>query len=181
MFVPQIRAAALAIVAGLSLSACASFDDGYGSYSSVSFGIGSGGYYDPYYDDYYRGSRYGRGYEPYYGWNRGFYYPGTGYYVYDQYRRPHRWNDHQRRYWEDRRRGYRGEVRDNWREFRQERRVDNRRYRQERRDDFRDFRRGEVSRDQFRQDRRMDRREYRRDLRQDRRELRRENRRDRRD
>ena len=33
---------------------------------------------------------YGYG-SPYYGWNDGFYYPGTGYYVYDRDRRPHRW------------------------------------------------------------------------------------------
>ena len=188
MFLPRIRTVALGLAAGLSLSACV-YDD-Y-SYGGVSVGYGNAGYYDPYYDpyygDYYGG--YGHGYgSSYFGWYNDFYYPGTGYYVYDRYRRPHRWNDSQRRYWEDRRRtfsradrGDRRELRDNWQAFRQERRVDDRAYRQERREDRQAYRSGEVTRPEYRQDRRQDRRVYRQDLRQDRRELRRENRRDRRD
>ena len=31
-----------------------------------------------------------------YGWYDNYYYPGTGIYVYDSYRRPHVWNDRQR-------------------------------------------------------------------------------------
>ena len=33
---------------------------------------------------------------PYYGWYDDYYYPGTGIYVYDSYRRPRTWNDDQR-------------------------------------------------------------------------------------
>jgi hypothetical protein len=194
MFLPRIRTAALAIGAALSLGAC-SYSDGYG-YGGLSVGYGNAGYYDDYYDSYYGGGygrhgsygSYGR-YQPYYGWYNGFYYPGTGYYVYDNYRRPHRWNDQHQRYWTDRQRTFRGydnrqdyrELRDNWQGFRRERRGDDRAFRTERRDDRRSFRQGQVNREQFRQDRQMDRREYRQDLRQDRRELRRENRRVRRD
>ena len=43
------------------------------------------------------------GYDPFWGWYGGYYYPGTGYYVYDSYRRPYRWTDAQRRYWTERR------------------------------------------------------------------------------
>jgi hypothetical protein len=92
---------ALILASGASLSGCASYYGGYGGYggySGVSVGISSGGYYDPYYggSGYYGGS-------PYWGWNDGYYYPGTGYYVYDSYRRPYRWSDAQRRYWSQRR------------------------------------------------------------------------------
>ncbi|HLL59218.1 MAG TPA: hypothetical protein VK391_04930 [Allosphingosinicella sp.] len=195
MFLPRIRRAVLGIAAALSVSACGNYYDGGYGYGGLSVGYGTAGYYDPYYDDYHYGSRYGRGYgygygyaPTYYGWNNGFYYPGTGYYVYDQYRRPYRWNSQQQRYWQDRYRTFRGadsrqdrrELRENWQGFRQERRTDDRAYRQERRTDREAFRNGQLTREQFRTDRRQDRREYRQDLRQDRRELRRENRRDRR-
>ena len=71
MFVPRLRTAALALAAGLSLSACV-YDDGYG-YGGVSVGYGNAGYYDPYYDSY--GSGYGRGYgygSGYSGWYDGY-------------------------------------------------------------------------------------------------------------
>ena len=60
---------------------------GYGGYGSP---YGYGGYGSPYgYGGY--GSPYGYGgyggYSPYYGWHDGYYYPGTGYYVYDRDRR----------------------------------------------------------------------------------------------
>jgi len=42
---------------------------------------------------------------PGYGWYDGYYYPGSGYYVYDQHRNAHRWSDAQRRYWEWRQQG----------------------------------------------------------------------------
>ena len=45
-------------------------------------GYGGYGYGSPYYGGYGYGS-------PYYGWYDDYYYPGTGYYVYDSYRRPH--------------------------------------------------------------------------------------------
>ena len=54
------------------LGACST---GYGG----GYGMASAGYYgDSYYDD------------GYYGWDDNFYYPGTGYYVYDRQRRAHR-------------------------------------------------------------------------------------------
>ena len=103
------RQRAFILVSGLSLSACATYGDygygygrhGYGGYgSSISIGIGAGDYY---------------------GWNRGYYYPGTGYYVYDRYRRPYRWDGYQQRYWTNRhnywRQNHRRGPRSNWRHF----------------------------------------------------------------
>jgi hypothetical protein len=72
---------------------------GYGAgYPGSGYGYG-GGYpgYGYGYGAGYPG--YGYGYQPYWGWNDNFYYPGTGLYVYDTYRRPHRWTDAQQRYW----------------------------------------------------------------------------------
>jgi len=70
---------------------------GYGgSRISVGIGTGYGGYYgSPYYGGYGYGS-------PYYGWYDNFYYPGTGYYVYDTYRRPYAMTTTQRQYWSTR-------------------------------------------------------------------------------
>jgi len=39
---------------------------------------------------------------PYWGWNDGWYYPGTGYYVYDRERRRREWTEAERRYWTER-------------------------------------------------------------------------------
>nr|WP_277979422.1 hypothetical protein [Sphingomonas phyllosphaerae] len=152
-------------------SACST---GYG-YSGVGFGVGSGGYYDDPYGGYGYG---GYGYAPsYYGWNDGFYYPGTGVYVYDRYRRPFRWNGNQQRYWQQRRGGYGGrDVRDNWQGFRRDvgrERRDHRGDLRANRDAYRD---GTITRDQFRQGRRDARQEYRGDVRREYREMRRENR-----
>jgi hypothetical protein len=119
MFAYSLRTAALAAAAIVGLSACTT---PYG-YGGVSVGA-SNGYYDPYYGGYGYGGGYpssgygygggypgygygysagypgyGYGYQPYWGWNDNFYYPGTGLYVYDSYRRPHRWTDAQQRYW----------------------------------------------------------------------------------
>ena len=198
MFASPLRAVTLA-AAALGLSACTA---GYGS--GLSVGIGNG-YYDPYYSGYgyngygydgypayasgygsgYPSYGYGYGYPSYYGWYDGYYYPGTGYYVYDQYRRPHRWSNTQQRYWTERQRTFRGatrsnigELRDNWQDFRRDRRRDDRAFRVERRDDRAELRRGTVTREEFRADRRTDRRAYRVERREDRRELRRENRED---
>jgi hypothetical protein len=106
MRIMSLRSAALAITAAVGLSGCST----YGLYGSPYGGasVGYGGY-DPYYDGYgygyspygyspygYRSAYYG---SPYWGWYDDFYYPGTGYYVYDRYRRPHRWSDSQRDYW----------------------------------------------------------------------------------
>ncbi|RJF85424.1 hypothetical protein [Sphingomonas cavernae] len=96
MYVPRIRTILLALIASAGLAGCA-YDDGYG-YGGVSVGYGAG-YYDPwYYDDYYPRR---------YGWYDGFYYPGTGYYVFDRKGHRHRWSDGHRRYWEGRRHAWR--------------------------------------------------------------------------
>ena len=102
MSIVRLRTAVLLLAAGLGLSACGYDRYGYG-YGGLSVGYGSG-YCDPYWDDCY----YGRGYDPWYGWYGDYYYPGFGIYVYDRYRRPHRWNDDHRRYWEGRRSRYGG-------------------------------------------------------------------------
>ena len=134
MFAYPLRTAALAVTAIVGLSACTT---PYG-YSGVSLGVGNG-YYDPYYASGYGGYGYGAGYgygypgygygfSPYWGWNNGFYYPGTGFYVYDRYRHRHRWTDAQRRYWEARRERALATsttsqpvvIRDNWDDFRRD-------------------------------------------------------------
>jgi hypothetical protein len=193
MHVPRLRSTALILAASLGLSACV-YDDGYG-YGGLSVGYGSG-YCDPYWDDCYYGYgsryRYGRGYyDPYWGWYDGFYYPGSGFYVYDRFRRPFRWSDHHRRHWTDRRshwfrnrdlsREDRRELRENWRDFRRDRRADRQEFRTDRRGLRQDFREGDITREQFRAGRRDLRRDLRREQRQDARRLRRENRRDIRD
>lgn len=126
MRVLNLRNAALALVAGLGLGGCA-----YGPYGGLGVGVGYGnnGYYgnSGYYGGYgsYGYSPYGYnagyGYSPY-GWYDGFYYPGRGYYVYDRHRRPHRWTDAQRRYWERQRgiatsSGGVSRVIENWADF----------------------------------------------------------------
>ena len=96
----RIRAAAMVAAASAALAGCST----YGGYGGLSLGYGGG-----YYDDYY--------------------YPGTGYYVYDRRGTRHRWNDSQRRYWQSReRREDRREVRQNRREFRADRRDDRARF-----------------------------------------------------
>jgi hypothetical protein len=83
---------------------------GYGGYGGYGNYAGYGGRYgyNPYYGSYgdYASGRFGYGglgygYQPY-GWYDGLYYPGTGYYVYDSYRRPRYWSDAQRVYWTNR-------------------------------------------------------------------------------
>lgn len=115
MFSPRVRNALVGAIGCLALGGCASYYNpygyggGYGSrygygypYGGVSVGYGNG-YYSPYYGSGYYGSRYGYGYGYPYGWYNGFYYPGTGFYVYDRYNRPHRWTRSQQRYWQNRR------------------------------------------------------------------------------
>lgn len=91
MYAFRIRTAALTVAASIGLAACTT-PYGYGGVG-VGYGSGYGSYGYP---------AYGYGYEPYWGWYDGYYYPGTGYYVYDRYRRPYPW-DHYRDYWEGRR------------------------------------------------------------------------------
>lgn len=80
------------IAAGaLTLGGCAYGDFGYGlGYGDYGYGGYGYGYGSPYYGGY--GS-------PYFGWYDDYYYPGTGIYAYDTYRRPHVWNNRQRSYW----------------------------------------------------------------------------------
>ncbi len=94
----HLRTAAVLLAAGVGLGGCATYSPfGYGNGVSIGYGNGyNDRYYDPYYNRGY-GSRYA-GYSPY-GWYDGYYYPGAGYYVYDQYRNPYYWNDYHRRYW----------------------------------------------------------------------------------
>lgn len=76
-------ALALAAVAGLTACSSSNYDrHGYG-YSRVGVGVGYN--------------------SPYYGWYDGFYYPGSGYYIYDRGGSRHRWRDSDRRHWEGRR------------------------------------------------------------------------------
>ena len=67
--------------------------------SGISIGVGYGSGYGGYGSPYYGGYGYG---SPYYGWNSGYYYPGTGYYVYDSYRRAYPMTMTQRQYWSKR-------------------------------------------------------------------------------
>jgi hypothetical protein len=87
MFAYPLRTAALAAAAVWPLG----LHFAYG-YNGVSVGVGNAGYYDPYYNDGYGYGYdagysgygypgYGFAYAPYWGWNDGFYYPGTGYCV----------------------------------------------------------------------------------------------------
>lgn len=127
----RVRALVVGAIGSLALSGCA------GIYGGA--GYGGFGYNNYGYEGF--GSPYGSGnYRSSYGWYNGYYYPGTGYYVYDSNRRSYRWNDSQRRYWEGRRdpRVDQRRVRANWRDFRNQR-VQERR--QDRRDDRRDRRR----------------------------------------
>lgn len=163
---------ALLSAVGFGTAACT---DGYG-YSGVGLGYGSGYYADPYYGDPYYAGVGGVGGS--FGWYDNFYYPGTGVYVYDRYRRPHRWNDGQRRYWQSRP-GWNGSgARANWNDFRRDYRAERRDLRGDLRDNRRAYRDGTINREQFREGRRDARREFRRDVRRDYRDLRRDNRAD---
>jgi hypothetical protein len=89
-------ALALSCISPLALGACTStgfgvgyasngiYDDGYG-YGQPGYGIGGYGL-----------NSFGSG------WYNDFYYPGTGVYVIDRGGRRHRWNDEQRRHWQNR-------------------------------------------------------------------------------
>ena len=96
--------AAITLGAAFGLAGCSTYHDGYG-YGYGRVGMGYGGY-----------SR------PYYGWYDNYYYPGSGYYIYDRYGSRHRWNDQHRSYWESRRPS--GHHRDNWSGYQQQHRND---------------------------------------------------------
>lgn len=91
---------AVALIAGgAALSSCTD-RGGYG-YTGVSVGYSAS---------------YG---DPYWGWYGDYYYPGTGFYVYDRNHHRSRWTDAQRGYWEGRRSNWRGgRARSNWDGFR---------------------------------------------------------------
>lgn len=185
----SLRTPLLAIGAALSLSACGGYygtgvsvgynggygyddgyyDDGYGYADGYGYGYGSSAY-DVYGDPYFSG-RYG--YSPAYGWYNNYFYPGTGYYVYDRRGTRYSYNDDQRRFWERNRFNIRDreDLRD-VRRYSRDQRQDRREFVRERRDDRRAVRDGTVTRDQFRADRRGDRQQFRQERRQDRRALR---------
>lgn len=115
MRVPYIS---LLAAGALALGGCAYGGLGYGyDYGSPYYGYG----YDTSYGGYY-GAGYGGYYGsfPYYGWYDNYYYPGSGYYVYDTYRRPHTMTVTQREYWTKRSPALRTSstrVRPNWSGF----------------------------------------------------------------
>ena len=96
MLTPRIRVALVALAASAGLAGCTNL----GPYGGIGVGVGSGyggygGYgYDPYYSGY--GSAYG--YNPY-GWYNGYYYPGSGYWVYDPDGHHHPIDGDQKAYW----------------------------------------------------------------------------------
>ncbi|HZU51035.1 MAG TPA: hypothetical protein VE968_04085 [Sphingomicrobium sp.] len=106
----RLRLALALAGATLALGACA--DDLYGPYGYGGVGVGYayGGY--PYGYGAYPYGYYG-GYDPF-GWYGDFYYPGVGLYVYDSYRRPHRWSGDQQRYWTSRRANYQARTGSSW-------------------------------------------------------------------
>src|SRR5690242_19992741 len=78
----RLLLAAVAATGAAALSGCASYDPYGGGYSSVSIGVGTGGYYGGGY-----GGFGGYGYYPAYGyaqpwggWYNDYYYPGRGVY-----------------------------------------------------------------------------------------------------
>jgi hypothetical protein len=141
MRIPYIS---LVAAGALALGGCAYGDLGVGlgygnyGYGSPYYGYGYG---SPYYGGFGYGSYYGGFGSPYYGWYDDFYYPGTGYYVYDAYRRPHVMSSRQRVYWSQRSPALRTSsttrtrVRPNWSDF--DRRSTSRSDRQRARDDRR--------------------------------------------
>lgn len=111
----RMRLALALAGATLALGACA--DDLYGpyGYGGIGIGLGYGDYGYPYsyggYGGYY-GGYYGA-YDPF-GWYGDYYYPGAGFYVYDTYRRPYRWNSDQQHYWMNRRGNWQGRTGRTW-------------------------------------------------------------------
>jgi hypothetical protein len=100
-----LKVAALA-TASLGLSGCV-YDVGLGYASDRyydDYGCDPYGGYDSYYDCDYRSGFYNIGFGG--GWYDSFWYPGHGYYLFDNYGRRHPMRDHHRRYW--------GEKRHHW-------------------------------------------------------------------
>ena len=128
MLTPRFRSALLILAASAGMAGCTNL----GPYGGIGVGVGSGygsygGYgYDPYYAGYGYGSGYG--YNPY-GWYNGYYYPGSGYWVYDRDKNRRPLTAAERAYWNERikermrdRRGLNGTsstaaVKENWTGF----------------------------------------------------------------
>jgi hypothetical protein len=116
MRIPYIS---LLAAGALALGGCADYYGGglgYGDYYGGYGGYygGYGGYYgSPYYGGYY-GAGWG---SPYYGWYNDYYYPGTGIYVYDSYRRPRVMTARERTYWTSRSPRTTTTVSSNWSGF----------------------------------------------------------------
>jgi hypothetical protein len=93
------RIALLLTVASLSLGACAT---GTANAQPIPVGLGyDTAYYDP--AACWEYGWPGTSELPYCGWYDGFFYPGSGIYVYDRNHRPHVWSDGQHNYWSGRR------------------------------------------------------------------------------
>lgn len=159
----RIRAAVLVASASLGLAACSTYD-GYG------YGYGSG---------YYRGGYALSDGGPFYGWYDNYYYPGSGYYIYDRRGNRRAMNQQQRSYWLNRARTPqdRAQIRRNYRDFRADRQGDRAQLRAERQANREALQSGRITREQFRAERRSDRREFRQERRSDTRTLRQNNRR----
>ena len=113
----KIRNLVMLASASAALGGCTGLY-GDGLYTGAS--VGTGYYDDGYYGNGYSGyNNYANVGDPYWGWYGDYYYPGSGAFVYDQYRRPYRWNRAQQRYWAQRRQGWRGQYRNdgNWGDF----------------------------------------------------------------
>lgn len=95
------RLALLLATAGLSIGACA----------AQAGGLASAGSDSPYFDS---AACWNSGWNgayalPYCGWNNGFFYPGSGIYVYDRDHHPHVWSDSQQEHWSQRRESWHGQ------------------------------------------------------------------------
>jgi hypothetical protein len=95
---------ALLAAAGLSLGACAA----NGVYAGGDVGLAyNDAYYDPSACWNYGFSDFGFA-GPYCGWYDGYFYPGSGIYVYGRDRQPHIWSDPQKSHWSGQREGWHG-------------------------------------------------------------------------
>jgi hypothetical protein len=91
-------------LASLSLGACATD----GAYAGGGVGLGfNDAYYDPSACWNYGFSDFGFA-GPYCGWYDGYFYPGSGIYVYGRDRTPHIWSDPQKSHWTDQREQWHG-------------------------------------------------------------------------
>lgn len=106
MLTPKTRSALVILAASAGLAGCTNLgpyggvgvgvSSGYGGYGNY----GYGGYgYDPYYAGYGYGSPYGY---DHYGWYNGYYYPGSGYWVYDRKKNRRPLTAAERAYWNER-------------------------------------------------------------------------------